>query len=137
MRFKLTMLLTALLTAHLTLPAAACTRAVYKGPEQTIITARSMDWKDEIPANLWLFPRGIERQGEVGANSVRWTAKYGSVLASVFSVIRNALVPFGISSEAEPNISSTRWPRLSRPSRLCLPDSKTSKHRRRSGTGAC
>lgn len=64
----------------------ACTRAVYKGPAQTIITARSMDWKDEIPANLWLFPRGIERQGEVGPNSVRWTAKYGSVVASAFDI---------------------------------------------------
>jgi len=32
----------------------ACTRAVYQGPENTVITARSMDWKDEIPANLWL-----------------------------------------------------------------------------------
>ena len=115
----------------------ACTRAVYKGPEQTIITARSMDWKDEIPANLWLFPRGIDRRGEVGPNSVRWPAKYGSVLASVFSVIRNALAPFGISSEAEPNIPSTRWRSLNRPSRLCLPDSKTSQHRRRSGAGAC
>jgi penicillin V acylase-like amidase (Ntn superfamily) len=30
-------------------------------------------------------------------------------VASVFSVIRNASVPFGISSEEEPNISSTRW----------------------------
>ena len=30
-------------------------------------------------------------------------------VASVFSVIRNCSVPFGISSEVEPNISSTRW----------------------------
>jgi choloylglycine hydrolase len=30
-------------------------------------------------------------------------------VASVFSVIRNCSVPFGISSETEPNISSTRW----------------------------
>jgi choloylglycine hydrolase len=30
-------------------------------------------------------------------------------IASVFSVIRNCSVPFGISSETEPNISSTRW----------------------------
>lgn len=115
----------------------ACTRAVYKGPEQTIITARSMDWKDEIPANLWLFPRGIERRGEVGPNSVRWPAKYGSVLASVFSVIRNALVPFGISSEAEPNISSTRWRSLNRRSRLCLPVCKTYQSRCLRGIAPC
>ena len=29
--------------------------------------------------------------------------------AGVFSVIRNCSVPFGINTEAEPNISSTRW----------------------------
>ncbi|WP_423187759.1 linear amide C-N hydrolase [Alishewanella sp. d11] len=86
MRFRLTMLLAGLLTAQITLPVSACTRAVYKGPEQTIITARSMDWKDEIPANLWLFPRGMQRQGEVGPNSVRWTSKYGSVVASSFDI---------------------------------------------------
>jgi len=30
-------------------------------------------------------------------------------LASVFSVIRNTSVPFGISTPDQPNISSTRW----------------------------
>ncbi|OAL76803.1 choloylglycine hydrolase, partial [Acinetobacter sp. SFB] len=30
-------------------------------------------------------------------------------LASVFSVIRNVSVPFGLNTEEEPNISSTRW----------------------------
>jgi penicillin V acylase-like amidase (Ntn superfamily) len=30
-------------------------------------------------------------------------------LASVFSVIRNTSVPFGITTPDEPNISSTRW----------------------------
>ena len=30
-------------------------------------------------------------------------------LASVFSIIRNVSVPFGLNTEEEPNISSTRW----------------------------
>lgn len=30
-------------------------------------------------------------------------------VASVFSVIRNASVPFGLTTKDEPNISSTRW----------------------------
>ena len=30
-------------------------------------------------------------------------------LASVFSVIRNVSVPFGITTPDQPNISSTRW----------------------------
>jgi choloylglycine hydrolase len=53
----------------------ACTRVVYKGPENNVITARSMDWKDEIDANLWAFPRGMQRDGNVGANSIKWTSK--------------------------------------------------------------
>lgn len=64
----------------------ACTRVVYQGPEATIVTARSMDWRDEIPANLWAFPQGIKRNGMVGANSVTWTSRYGSVVTSSFDI---------------------------------------------------
>lgn len=64
----------------------ACTRVVYKGPENTVITARTMDWKDEIDANIWIFPRGLERSGNVGANSLKWTSKYGSVITSAWDI---------------------------------------------------
>ena len=66
--------------------AAACTRAVYHGPEGMVLTARSMDWREEIPVNLWVFPRGMERHGAVGPNSVTWTSRYGSVVASAFDI---------------------------------------------------
>lgn len=66
--------------------ANACTRVVYKGPESTVITARSMDWKTEIDANLWVFPKGIERNGEVGPLSIKWTSKYGSLIASAWDI---------------------------------------------------
>jgi choloylglycine hydrolase len=39
-------------------------------------------------------------------------------LASVFSVIRNVSVPYGISTENEPNLSSTRWRTVSDHKRL-------------------
>ncbi len=42
-------------------------------------------------------------------NAVPKNASQRDTLASVFSVIRNASVPFGLNTEAEPNISSTRW----------------------------
>jgi choloylglycine hydrolase len=45
-----------------------------------------MDWKDEIPANLWIFPRGMERNGVVGPNSVKWNSKYGSIVTSAFNI---------------------------------------------------
>lgn len=66
--------------------AIACTRVVYKGPNGIVITARSMDWRSEIPANLWLFPRGIERNGEVGTSSIKWKSKYGSAITSSWDI---------------------------------------------------
>ena len=66
--------------------AHACTRVVYQGPNGTTITARSMDWKDDIPANLWVMPRGMQRNGEVGTSSVKWKSKYGSVVTTSWDI---------------------------------------------------
>ena len=62
--------------------AQACTRFVYLGAADQVVTGRSMDWKTDIGTNLWAFPRGMKRSGEVGPNSIQWTSKYGSVIAS-------------------------------------------------------
>jgi penicillin V acylase-like amidase (Ntn superfamily) len=62
--------------------AAACTRVVYRGPNGTVITARSMDWQADTGSNLWIFPRGMERSGATGPNTVKWVSKYGSVVTS-------------------------------------------------------
>jgi len=64
--------------------AHGCTRAVYLGPEDTIITVRSMDWQSDLGSNLWAFPRGMQRDGAAGPTSIRWTSKYGSVVATAF-----------------------------------------------------
>jgi penicillin V acylase-like amidase (Ntn superfamily) len=64
----------------------ACTRVVYLGKNDDVITARSMDWKVDVGTNLWMFPRGMKRVGEAGPNSVSWTAKYGSVIATGYDV---------------------------------------------------
>lgn len=64
--------------------AYACSRAVYLGLEDTVITVRSMDWPSDMATNLWAFPRGMARDGAAGPQSIRWTSRYGSVVASVF-----------------------------------------------------
>jgi len=63
-----------------------CTRLVYLGPEEIVLTGRSMDWHDEIGTNIWVFPRGMERTGEVGPSAIAWTAEYGSVIASAYDI---------------------------------------------------
>lgn len=64
--------------------ADACTRAVYLGPDDVIVTVRSMDWFHDIGTDLWAFPRGMERDGAAGPKSIQWTSKYGSVVAAGF-----------------------------------------------------
>jgi enoyl-[acyl-carrier protein] reductase II len=43
-----------------------CTRVVYLGNNDRVVTGRSMDWKFEIGTNLWVMPRGVERSGAAG-----------------------------------------------------------------------
>lgn len=87
-RFVLLLALAATLLSSLaaTPPADACTRLVYLGARDDVITARSMDWKTDVATNLWIFPRGMARNGQAGPNSVTWTSKYGSVIASGYEV---------------------------------------------------
>lgn len=63
-----------------------CTRVVYSGTNGMVATGRSMDWKTDMHSNLWAFPKGMKRNGETGANSLEWTSKYGSVIASAFEI---------------------------------------------------
>lgn len=64
----------------------ACTRIVYHGLNNTVLTARTMDWKEDSRSNLWIFPRGMERNGEVGSNPLKWKSKYGSVITSAYDI---------------------------------------------------
>ncbi|MFA5491085.1 MAG: linear amide C-N hydrolase [Candidimonas sp.] len=64
----------------------ACTRVVYHGPNDTYLTGRSMDFKDPIVSNLWVFPRGMKRHGAAGPRSVEWTSTYGSLIVSGYEI---------------------------------------------------
>lgn len=64
--------------------AGACTRALYFGKEGQVVTGRTMDWMEDLLSNLWIFPRGMARDGGLGDASLKWTSKYGSVVASVY-----------------------------------------------------
>lgn len=87
--FKRKSLVTLLAISNFYIPSMvseACTRAVYLGENQQTLTARTMDWKYDIGTNLWIFPRGMEREGMAGPNSLKWKSLYGSVIASGYDV---------------------------------------------------
>lgn len=50
--------------------AEACTRAVYLGPDNMVVTGRTMDWKEDLKSNIYLFPRGMKRAGANKGNTV-------------------------------------------------------------------
>lgn len=64
----------------------ACTRAVYIGPDQMVVTGRTMDWKEDLHSNLYVFPRGIQRTGHNKEKTLNWTSKYGSVIATGYDI---------------------------------------------------
>lgn len=66
--------------------AGACSRIVYSGPNNTVITARSMDWAFDMMTNIWIFPAGMDRDGAIGSNTIKWKSKYGSIVASAYEM---------------------------------------------------
>jgi penicillin V acylase-like amidase (Ntn superfamily) len=66
--------------------ASACSRVLYVGSEDVVITGRTMDWSQDMGSNLWSYPRGLKRNGSAGTNSINWTSKYGSVTVSGYEV---------------------------------------------------
>jgi choloylglycine hydrolase len=69
-------------------------------------------WK-QIGGTVWLpgTNRSADRFARASfyVNAIPKSEDPVIALASVFSVIRNVSVPFGITTPGEPNISSTRW----------------------------
>jgi choloylglycine hydrolase len=63
--------------------AEACSRVLWTGGK-AVVVGRNMDWLEDTRTNLWVLPRGIERNGGVGKHSARWTSRYGSVVAPVY-----------------------------------------------------
>lgn len=101
-----------------------CTRVVYSGKNGMVATGRSMDWKTEMRSNLWAFPKGMERNGETGTNSLKWTSKYGSVITSAFEIastdgmnekglVANLLwlpeAEYPVRDQSKPGLAITAW----------------------------
>ncbi|GAB2661426.1 linear amide C-N hydrolase [Prescottella soli] len=63
-----------------------CTRVMWPDAAGSVLVGRNMDYHRDTGTNLWSLPRGIERNDGVGG-SLRWTSKYGSVVAGAFDMM--------------------------------------------------
>jgi penicillin V acylase-like amidase (Ntn superfamily) len=79
-------LVTSAVIALTSFQAQACTRFLYKTGTNGYIVGRSMDWAEDPQTDLWAFPRGLSRDGGAGPGSLKWTSKYGSVIASFYNI---------------------------------------------------
>lgn len=65
-----------------------CTRVLYETGYGTYMVGRNADWNDkDVEIVMWLFPRGMKRDGTAGKNPVKWTSKYGSVSLGMYGNI--------------------------------------------------
>jgi penicillin V acylase-like amidase (Ntn superfamily) len=60
----------------------ACSRVTWTGPDQQVITGRSMDWPYGFNSHFHVIPRGEAIDGAGGVNSLRFTTRYGTALVS-------------------------------------------------------
>jgi choloylglycine hydrolase len=60
--------------------ALACSRVTWTGPDQQVITGRSMDWPYGFNSHFYVYPRGERINGAGGLNSLSWISRYGAVL---------------------------------------------------------
>lgn len=62
-----------------------CTRVLFAGSDDNVITVRSLDWMEDMHSDLWVFPRGMKRDGAAGPQSLTWTSQYGSLIVSGYN----------------------------------------------------
>jgi choloylglycine hydrolase len=83
LRSRLTNFVTALTIGLLaTQDALACTRVLWQAPDGQVLVGRTQDWTEKAGHAFRVFPRGIEREGAVAENPVKWTSKYAHTKAS-------------------------------------------------------
>lgn len=106
--------------------ASACSRAVYFGLEGQTVTGRTMDWFEaDLGSNIWLYPRGLERNSNT-ATPVVWTSKYGSLVTTLYEgasadgmnekgLVANLLYlpeskyPPASSTDKRPTLANSAW----------------------------
>lgn len=74
-------------------PAYPCSRYLSNTSKLGVFVARTMDWPGTTEPTLWVFPRGVLRNGGklgdevvVKENPARWTSKYGSMVTSIWGL---------------------------------------------------
>jgi len=88
-RYKMAGILSALTVAGAVIFSAcdanACSRALNSDNGIAILDGRNMDWPDTFNGtDLWLLPRGMQRESQSTGKHLSWTSKYASISAVTY-----------------------------------------------------
>ncbi len=64
--------------------AHMCTRVLWNDSGRAVYVGRNMDWFEDMHTNLWSLPRGMDREGMTEVNPLRWTSRFGSLIATAY-----------------------------------------------------
>ncbi len=74
------------LIASSLVPVYSCSRILSSDNGQAVIFGRNFDWPQEFgQTDLYVLPRGIERDGGAAPKALRWKSKYGSMVAVTYA----------------------------------------------------
>lgn len=78
----------------------ACTVAFWNNNAKAKTVARSMDLYTSDQPTLIIYPKGLERSGDAGDSSLKWTSQYGSVALTAFhsNAVTDGMNEHGLSA---------------------------------------
>lgn len=70
-----------------------CTRVLWNNNKLVVLTGRTMDWATSTEPKLYVFPRGMKRDGGrlgpmpvIQDNAATWTSRYGSIVTAMYEL---------------------------------------------------
>lgn len=67
-------------------PGYTCTRILNANNPDAVILGRTMDWEGDLYTNIWVYPEGVKRNGQVQTNPLEWQSHYGSIVTTAFDM---------------------------------------------------
>jgi penicillin V acylase-like amidase (Ntn superfamily) len=114
-----------LISLFLSVPMThACSRVLKSDDQLAVMVGRNMDWYDKsMASDMLILPRGIKHRGFVQDNPLKWTSKYGSIVAQSYhkyvsdGMNEKGLAVHGLSLDSDygvrdasrPGISVIQW----------------------------
>ena len=67
--------------------AFSCTRVFWHTNKKAKVVGRTMDLFVDDQPRMVIYPRSVERDGGAGDNSLKWKAKYDSLVMTAFEAV--------------------------------------------------